>query len=245
MAELFAIKKSAQYIVHNKRHLKQEDICIYVDSQAAIASLAKVQVESKLLMSTQRLLNAAAKSVNKLTIRWVKAHASSAGNHQADRLANEGRHIERVENDQPGVPWSMIQAELAHKTNQFWNWAWGQEPTCRQTKQWFPKTDPQRSHKIMQLNKNKWGKLCQFITGHNSLNRHLVLTGVDPELEAECSLCNEDEMTSAHIMGRCPLLVDQRSQTTGFFLLEPPFTTAIGKVLRFMHLCGLMPLQWQ
>ena len=64
MAELFAIKKSAQYIVRNKRHLKQEDICIYVDSQAAIASLEKVQVESKLLMSTQRLLNAAAKSAN-------------------------------------------------------------------------------------------------------------------------------------------------------------------------------------
>ena len=110
LAELYAIKKSAQYIVHNRKHLKQNDVCIYVDSQAAIASLAKVQVESKLLMTTQRLLNAAAKAVNKLTIRWVKAHASSAGNHQADRLANEGRHIERVENDQPGVPWSTIQA---------------------------------------------------------------------------------------------------------------------------------------
>ena len=97
----------------------------------------------------------------------------------------------------------------------------------------------------MQLNKNKWGKLCQFITGHNSLNRHLVLTGVDPELEAKCSLCNEDEMTSAHVMGKCPLLVDQRSQTTGFFLLEPPFMIAIRKVLRFMQMCGLMPLQWQ
>ena len=173
-------------------------------------------------MSTQRLLNAAAKSVNKLTIRWVKAHATSAGNHQADRLANEGRHIERVASDQPGVPWSMVREELAQKTNQFWNWAWGQEPTCRQTKQWFPKTDPQRSHKIMQLNKNQWGKLCQFITGHNSLNRHLVLTGVDPELEATCSLCNEDAMTSAHIMGKCPVLVLERMQTTGSFFWDPP-----------------------
>ena len=53
LAELFAIKKSAQYNLKRKKALKQEDICIYVDSQAAIASLAKVQIESKLLMSTQ------------------------------------------------------------------------------------------------------------------------------------------------------------------------------------------------
>ena len=71
----------------------------------------------------------------------------------------------------------------------------------------------------MLLNKNQWGKLCQFITGHNSLNRHLVLTGVDPELEAACSLCNEDAMTSAHIMGICPQLIWERIMYHHWILL--------------------------
>ena len=91
----------------------------------------------------------------------------------------------------------------------------------------------------------QWGKLCQFITGHNSLNRHLALTGFDPEVEAECNLCEEGEMTSSHIMGACPALMWYRQSTTGEYFWDPPFTIPIGKVLRFMQVCKLKPLQWK
>ena len=220
------------------------DICFYVDSQAAIASLAMVDTESKLVFQTQQLLNGAARLCKKLTIRWVKAHATSAGNHRADALANEGRALPTVAKDAPGSSWATVRSTMSKKVDAYWNWAWSQEPTCRQTKQWLPKVDYHKSHKIMQLKKAQWGKLCQFITGHNSLNRHLVLTGVDPEKDAKCSLCEEEEMTSAHIMGACPKLWVQRYQSTGSFFLDPPFDIAIGKVLEFMQKCGLKQLQW-
>ena len=90
----------------------------------------------------------------------------------------------------------------------------------------------------------QWGKICQFITGHNNLNRHLVLTGVDPEKDAKCTLCGEDEMTSAHVMGNCPALAQARASATGSFFWDPPFNIPIGKVLRFMQECKLMSLQW-
>ena len=97
----------------------------------------------------------------------------------------------------------------------------------------------------MLLPKLKWGKIVQFITGHNSLNRHLVLTGVDPEEDINCYLCKEEDMTSAHIMGTCPALIWVRAQTTGSFLWDPPFDIAIGKQLNFMQQCGVKTLQWQ
>ena len=79
-----------------------------------------------------------------------------------------------------------------------------------------------QSHKLMQLPKIKWGKVVHFIMGHNSLNRHLFLTGVDPEVEAKCSLCEEEDMTSFHIMGACPALMWDRLQTTGSYFWDPP-----------------------
>ena len=144
------------------------------------------------------------------------------------------------------MPWAVIKAELVKKVDAYWDWAWANtENTCRQTKQWFPKTDPSRSFKIMTLPKTQWGKLCQFITGHNSLRRHLYLTGFDPEVQsATCTLCWEDEMTSAHIIGDCPALHWQRAATMGEHFLTTPFNKPIGSVLNFMRKCGLAPLQW-
>ena len=191
------------------------------------------------------MLNSAAKLTKKLTIRWVKAHANSNGNNKADTLANEGRQLQELVKKPPDLAWGQIRSEISSKTNKYWNWALQQDPTCRQTKQWLPRLNQGKSHQIMLLPKLKWGKIVQFITGHNSLNRHLVLTGVDPEEDINCYLCKEEDMTSAHIMGTCPALIWVRAQTTGSFLWDPPFDIAIGKQLNFMQQCGVKPLQWQ
>ena len=198
---------------------------IYVDSQSAITSLAKVDVDSELLARTISLLNGAAKKCDKLTIRWVKAHAISAGNNEADRLANEGRQLPQIAYDAPKTPWAIVKSEIATKVDAYWNWAWEREETCRQTKQWFPKLDPKRSFKIMQLMKPQWGKICQFITGHNSLNRHLYLTESAETESPVCNLCNEAEMTSAHIIGECPALHWARADALGSHFVDPPTTS--------------------
>ena len=87
--------------------------------------------------------------------------------------------------------------------------------------------------------------MCQFITGHNSLNRHLFLTEVDPDLEsALCSKCGYGDMTSSHIMGNCPKFWKERGEIFLEYYMNTPFKLPIGKVLHFMQKIGVEPLNW-
>ena len=54
------------------------------------------------------ILNAAARSCKKLTVRWLKAHGNLAGNNEADKLANEGRKQQTVAKDPPHMPLSLV-----------------------------------------------------------------------------------------------------------------------------------------
>ena len=68
---------------------------------------------------------------------------------------------------------------------------------------------------------------------------------MDPEIDSPvCNLCEEEEMTSAHIMGACPALHRERQAAMGAFFMDPPFDAPIGSVLKFMRECGLAPLRW-
>ena len=132
-------------------------------------------------------LNGAGRMCN-LTIRWVKSHSKSVGNANADFAANKGRTLPYVVYDAPRITWAQVTTDIITKVNILWAVLFAEDPKYRQTKQWFPKPDPKRSYKIMKLKRLQWGKLVQFLTGHNTLIRHLFLTGVDPEISETCTL---------------------------------------------------------
>ena len=246
LAELYAIKKGAQWIINNIHHLQGEKIDIYCDSQAAIYSVASKTTVSHTTKRTRHALEAAGKFCN-LTIKWVKSHSTSTGNAAADFAANKGRLKPYLAIDSPRPSWAQVKLDLVLKTNMLWDTMWALLDSCRQTKQWFPKHDPARSFKIMKLKRLQWGKICQFITGHNTLNRHLYLTGVDEEVREECYLCYPilaEPMTTSNVMGSCPALMWTRAKIFNQYFMEPPFELPIGKVLLFMKECGLEPIKW-
>ena len=242
-AEIYALKKAAQIIINNYDITQGENVTIYCDSMAAIYSIDAKTTTSYNHSRAIHALNGAGRICN-LTIRWVKSHSKSVGNANADFAANKGRTLPYVIHDAPRITWAQVTTEMVTKVNILWALLFALEPTCRQTKQWFPKPDPKRSFKIMKLKRLQWGKLVQFITGHNTLNRHLFLTGVDPEISETCTLCGYDPMTSSHVMGSCPALMWKRGEVFNEYFLDTPFTAPIGKVLHFMKMSGLEPIKW-
>ena len=244
LAEIYALKKAGQWIIRNGNYTVGQNVDIYCDSQAAIHSVNAIKTRSETTVRTMHVLNGAGKVCN-LTIRWVKSHSTSIGNANADRAANKGRTLPYVVYDAPKISWAALMNNLVGGVNNLWNTLWDKEQAFRQTKQWFPEIDPKRSYDIHRLKRVQWGKLCQFITGHNSLNRHLFLTEVDPELEsAQCTKCGYGDMTSSHIMGNCPRFWRERGEIFSNYYLSPPFKLPIGQVLHFMKRIGVEPLKW-
>ena len=86
-----------------------------------------------------------------------------------------------------------------------WSKAWHSYGEARQTKIWFPKPDPKKSHLLLKMDRNNLSKIVQFLTGHNKLKRHKnIQEGVlDPH---SCRLCLEEEESSFHVIAECPAM---------------------------------------
>ena len=115
---------------------------------------------------------------------------------------------------------------------------------CRQTKLWFPTVDKARSKKILACNRQQWGKLNQFMSGHNHLGRHCNI--VDPDYNPICQLCDFDYVQDTqHVIAECPYFLGLRSNLFYWPYLRPPFNhLPIGKVLAFLHQSELLALVW-
>ena len=89
-AEMTAIRKSAEMLL-SSGHDKQ-NITFYSDSQASLAALSKLTINSDTVEKCLNALNALGKK-NKVHIRWVKAHVGIHGNEIADSLAKRGSSL--------------------------------------------------------------------------------------------------------------------------------------------------------
>ena len=187
-----------------------------------------VFVQSGLVGETIDLLNELAQESKSLTIRWVSSHQGHIGNERADRMARRGR-------DDPGPPVpdppkiakATMKSEFEIATGKLWKIMWNMDPTCRQTKHWFPNGPrPKFAFEILHLPRPVCSQLIHFVTGHNFLRRHQAIVesaelrrlekyeglGDDEEFHevmepiASCSLCGKGEESSYHIMTECPIL---------------------------------------
>ena len=222
---------------------------IYSDSQSSLKALAGIAVTSKCVLRTIYLLNGVAAKCKSLKLVWVRAHTGDCvPNDVADRLANEGRLLPEVAPDAPSTPWSLIKSDLVKKTNKWWSWAWYHQPTCRQTKQFFPAVDKSRSFRIIMLNRLQFAKFTQLAVGHNGLAwfKDLSKKEEDDVPPPICDVCYEDDQTSAHVLGACPAYAVNRWEIFGSPFISPPFDDLkINQILRFMTETKLKPLQWQ
>ena len=113
----------------------------------------------------------------------------------------------------------------------------------RQTRDWFPAPSARKSFALLKLPRQQFGKMVQFLTGHNFLNYHEFLVHGDrEEVDLMCELCDYNYVqTSAHIIGECPSerLMELRKNLFGFHLLEPPFLLPLPAVFEFLQLAEI------
>ena len=91
----------------------------------------------------------------------------------------------------------------------------------------------------MSFNRTQTRVVIGFLTGHNTLRRHLHVLGLpDSPL---CRNCEEAEETSAHILCECEALASLRHTYLGSFLLEPEDIQSIslGAIWNFSKAIGL------
>ena len=248
-AEIFAIQKACQWLIKNNEEIRNKEVVIYSDSQSSLKALASVAVSSKCVLRTIYFLNGVAAKCKSLKLVWVRAHTGAcAPNDVADRLANEGRLLPEAAPDAPKTPWSLIKSDLVNKTNIYWSWDWYHQPTCRQSKQFFPAIDKSRSFKIIMLNRMQFAKFTQLAVGHNGLAWFKDLSKNPDDEDTPppiCAVCNEDDQTSAHVLGACPAYALNRWEIFGQPFISPPFDDLkINLILRFMTETKLQPLQW-
>ena len=230
-AEIFAVKMLCITMLahtegsHERWITKDDSMDIYCDSRSAILALNSISVSSGLVGETIELLNELAQEVKSLTIRWIRGHQRHIGNDRADIMARRGRdRSEPPVPDSPKIAKATVKSELDLAAKRLWKVMWNMDPSCRQTKDWFPHGPrPGFAFEVLRLPRPICSQIIHFVTGHNFLRRHQAIIdaenlrrleqfeglGDDEEFHeamdpiVACSLCGQDEETSYHIMCQC------------------------------------------
>ena len=204
-AALYCLKRQAIWILKNQQEAAGERITLYTNYKPCLDALERVVTTSKLEYKTIQLLNAAAGKCDRLVIRWI----SGTNTLYKDALAlakTAASNGAQPVYDAPLPTKEMSSKHILIGTDKLWTILYHQlqyPERCRQTKDWWPKPDKERSNQILSLKRKQWGKMVQFMTGHNHLARHNNI--VDPNESPTCSLCDYGyPQDTAHIIGECP-----------------------------------------
>ena len=85
-AKIEAISHACQYALANPLELDIKYIKILSGSQAAIKALNKPRITSQSVLTALEYMETQALKVKHLTLAWIKAHAGTEGNEQADQV---------------------------------------------------------------------------------------------------------------------------------------------------------------
>ena len=89
----------------------------------------------------------------------MKAHVGIHGNEIADYLAKKGTLLGEGPTDELLTPKVNQKREIAKYFNKQWAKAWETYAQARQTKIWFPKPDPKKSHQHLQMMRKNLGRI--------------------------------------------------------------------------------------
>ena len=189
---------------------------ILSDSQAALQALANIQVTSK---SVGAAIKALTRLGSRITVylNWIKAHVNHPGNEKADQLAKEGSQLKQVK-DYP-LSQQACKTMIDEYIYAEWNKRWAADPTCRQTRIFFPSVNKGVSKKLLALDRVTLSNCVQVITGHNFLNRHNSL--IDNSHNKLCRLCELEPESGSHIITDCEVLWPERADAFKQNFLDP------------------------
>ena len=209
-AEIFAIKCGAEKLLEvigkNDKYIK-----LFSDSQAALMSLNKWQIKSKLVYNTILSLNKLAKRVCRLELVWIKAHNNYKGNESADKLAKNAIY-DNIAYFGIDLPQSHYKKALWEAIYTEWTTRWQDEVTCRMTKVFYPRVHKSKSKSLLKMSRNKSRRIIEMINGQSNLYYvQNKATGND----FQCRFCEEEEETFDHLILECPVFFNQRNEIMG------------------------------
>ena len=192
-------------------NLKDHTFTFISDNKASLLALAKRTVCSKTILNCKTNLKHLSQ-YTKIKLHWVKAHVGFIGNEHADHLAKKGTTnptpppgFPPHPNNQISlpIPKCHLKSLIHNKTISNWNKQWLKNTTCRQTKIFFPETNPNKSNALLKLDREDFGRLSRWLTGHCFLNRHNHLLDPINHPSPLCNLCGMESETPAHIICDC------------------------------------------
>ena len=200
------------------QNTKQKNIVFRVDNQAALLSLNKTIVESKIVHRCYIELRQLCTN-NKVTLEWVKAHSNvtPAGNDAADENAKKGTKSSVI-HDGTLPPHAHLKTRLRETIRNEWQLAWNNHAISGSVTQSRRLIDGPRqdiANVIDHSDRNTVRQMVAIITGHGP-NLHNQINKGFAQINM-CRLCLEcDDETSWHILCECPSLNEWRFRTLGF-----------------------------
>ena len=197
--------------------------CVEVDSQAALKSLSNPITSSDLVRKAKRLLNALGAN-NEILLQYIQAHKGWQNNETADKLANEGVHMELIPENIPAPSKCSIKATIESLIKEEWIQLWQNDPQYRQTKYFIAKPSRVRALLLLQNPRETLGRMIRYLTGHAFLRYHNAIVLQDrnpPQGDNSCRLCEDPEMdeTPHHIITECDRLCQWRAENLGVYIL--------------------------
>jgi len=182
------------------------NINIYSDCTSAIAAILGPRSTSKTVQHCWSMLTQLDKAY-KWSLTWVKAHVGISGNESADLLA---KRATQLTNTDPNLPTAQVHVKntLVNFSNTNWDTYWNGRSDCRQTKLWFPSPNRKEAKNILKLNRQDFGLITRWLTGHCFLARHASIIGNEDPI---CQKCFIDEQTPWHLLKECPATSTIRS----------------------------------
>ena len=177
--ELEAIKIACTHItalLEENEELRKDHkkVVILTDSRAAMGALKQIDTKSKTVKDTKLALNKLAANID-VEIKWIMSHKGITGNEIADRAAKAGSKL------RPTIATTKSKSAIKQQVNEViyaeWDDRWQNQPSCRQTKIFFPSIDRGKSKKIIGMSKHDLSILVRHITGHVHLDRHRKIIG--------------------------------------------------------------------
>ena len=209
--ELYAIILCLERV--KTKNIENKKIFIISDSQAALKSLIKTEVTSKLAWDCIYYLNLLAMK-NKITLMWVPGHNGILGNEEADTLAKKG--TEMIMNGPS--PFCGIPIEIAKTRIKEWLRLktvdeWYKRIDARHSRSFINKPSFERTFNLLKKTRHEVRLLTAYLTGHGPFKHHLKRMGLTEN--STCRFCDFDEETAEHILCECEALAHKRNQILG------------------------------
>mgnify|MGYP007025695113 CR=1 FL=1 len=125
-----------------------------------------------------------------------------------------------VHGPEPIIPISIacVKEDIKNWGKQEHKKFWTEIPTCKHTKLMVPLVNGKIWKQISKLPRQDIRRITQMLTGHCTLQKHLV--NMKFEQDTTCQQCLEDEETAEHFLSSCPAFATIRQQTLGNMFLR-------------------------